>query len=73
MAAGIHAAGGAAEFMPLDESDARQWQETVTAIVACHGHVDELVNNADILLFKSLRDTSAEEWDRLFNVNVRWP
>ncbi|WP_370305056.1 SDR family NAD(P)-dependent oxidoreductase [Sinimarinibacterium flocculans] len=71
VAAGIRQAGGKAEFIALDVTDERQWQEAVNAIVARHGRIDVLVNNAGIFMAKPLLDTSTEEWDRMFNVNVR--
>lgn len=34
-------------------------------------HVDLLVNNAGIDLYKQVQDTTEEEWDEIFNVNVK--
>ncbi|MEW6465937.1 MAG: glucose 1-dehydrogenase [Pseudomonadota bacterium] len=71
VAAGIRQAGGEAEFMALDVRDEAQWRQTVEAIVARHGRIDVLVNNAGVFLAKSVLDTSTEEWDRVFDINVR--
>ena len=35
------------------------------------GNIDILVNNAGISLQKLFQDTSEEEWDKIFNVNVK--
>lgn len=35
------------------------------------GHVDALVLNAGVGLYKLLTDTEVSEWDEIFNVNVR--
>lgn len=46
-------------------------EEDVKALFRRFGNVDVLVNNAGISLVKQLQDVTAEEWDRLFAVNVR--
>lgn len=71
VAAGIRHAGGQAEFLALYVTYERQWQETVTAVVARYGRIGVHINNAAILLPKSLQNNTTEEWDRVFNVNVR--
>lgn len=35
------------------------------------GHVDVLVNNAGVGLYKLITETTDAEWDKLFNVNVK--
>jgi cyclopentanol dehydrogenase len=70
-AKGIRERGGRADFLPLDVTNERQWTETVDAIVAKAGRIDALVNNAGILLLKPTHETTTEEWDRVFNINVR--
>lgn len=42
----------------------------VQALFSAVGRVDVLVNNAGVSLFKQVQDTTKEEWDRLFAVNV---
>ena len=34
-------------------------------------HIDVLVNNAGVDLYMQVQDTSEEEWDRLFDINVK--
>ncbi len=43
----------------------------IAKVVAQYGRIDVLVNNAGIEFAKTVVDTTVEEWDRLFAVNVR--
>jgi len=38
-----------------------------------HGSIDILVNSAGVLVRKETLDITVEEWDRIFDVNVRGP
>jgi len=67
----INNAGGKAEFLPLNVTDDTNWKSVVDQVVTKHGKVDVLVNNAGILIFKAVEETTTEEWDRIFNVNVK--
>lgn len=67
----IRKQGGQADFLALDVTNEAQWTSVVNAIVAKAGRIDCLVNNAGILVLKPAHETSTEEWDRVFNVNVR--
>jgi len=67
----INSAGGKAEFLPLNVTSDTNWESVVDQVVAKHGKIDVLVNNAGILLFKAVDETTTEEWDRIFDVNVK--
>ena len=55
-----------------DVSDPLQAEELVKKTLENFGHIDVLVNNAAIALTqKVICDVGADEWDRLFAVNVR--
>ncbi len=54
-----------------DVSDEKAVCEMISEIERERGSVDVLVNNAGIALVKMLADTSEEEWDRVFDVNVK--
>lgn len=53
-----------------DVTDEARWQEIVSDVVARHGRIDVLVNNAGILMFKNLLETSPADLRRVFEVNA---
>jgi NAD(P)-dependent dehydrogenase (short-subunit alcohol dehydrogenase family) len=61
---------GAQPFM-ADLAERDEVTASVTAAIASLGGVDVLVNNAGVLRFSSILDMTAEEWDNMFDVNVR--
>lgn len=65
--------GAQAHFMPLDVSNAAQWDQVISDIIAAHGRLDILVNNAGILATGSrqtIEDTDLEQWRAIQTVNV---
>lgn len=54
-----------------DMADARAVADMVEQVAAHYGRIDALVNNAGVALWKLAMDTTVEEWDALFAVNVR--
>lgn len=46
-------------------------QNTITEIKNSFKSIDVLVNNAGVSLFKQINDTTVEEWNKLFDVNVK--
>lgn len=68
--AGINKAGGKASYAHLDVTDEAGWKALVDKIVAQHGGLDVLVNNAGISgsAEKDLYDTAA--WNRLMGINA---
>jgi len=61
MKQGIEARGGSAFAYSADLSDAEDTERLITLILAEHGHVDVLVNNAGI----SIRRSVAKSYDRV--------
>jgi 3alpha(or 20beta)-hydroxysteroid dehydrogenase len=53
----------------LDVSKEEQWKRVVTQIVAAHGRLDVLVNNAAIAVYDAVHDCSTENWRRVLAVN----
>jgi 3-oxoacyl-[acyl-carrier protein] reductase len=45
--------------------------ELVAEVVARHGRIDILVNNAALLIRKEIDEYADEDWDRTFDVNLR--
>jgi NADP-dependent 3-hydroxy acid dehydrogenase YdfG len=71
VAAKITRDGGVAEALALDVSVAADAQRTADQIVAKHGRIDLLVNNAGINVPKrSWKDMELEGWDKLVEVNL---
>jgi 3alpha(or 20beta)-hydroxysteroid dehydrogenase len=62
--------GPSATYHHLDVSDLAQWEAVVADIVAAHGRLDVLVNNAGIFRNGSLLDGSLDDWDLVLRVNA---
>lgn len=64
-------AGGKALFLKHDVTKEASWQEVIDQASRTFGGINILVNNAAVLLSKTLENTSVEEWDLLFDVNAK--
>ena len=71
--AGIESAGGNAVAIQADMGQVAEVRHLVKEAVRRFGRLDILVNNAGVHMFKSLVDTTEEEYDRLFAVNAKGP
>jgi len=69
----IRAAGVRALALAADLADADAPGGAVAAAHAAFGRLDILVNNAGGTRIAPLLETSAEQWDRVFALNVRGP
>jgi 3alpha(or 20beta)-hydroxysteroid dehydrogenase len=58
-----------AEYTHLDVRSESEWQTVVDGVVARHGALDVLVNNAAIDLVKRLDATTLDEWSNLVAIN----
>jgi NAD(P)-dependent dehydrogenase (short-subunit alcohol dehydrogenase family) len=67
----IRASGGEATYVHLDVTSEREWRAAVETAVRQYGKLHVLVNNAGIIIRKSIEETSVEEWDRTQAINVR--
>lgn len=54
-----------------DVSDEAQVANMFKEFFLLYNRIDVLVNNAGISSIKVIQDTTAEEWDKIFGVNVR--
>jgi 3-oxoacyl-[acyl-carrier protein] reductase len=73
VAAALAADGGRASAEAVDIADAASVARMVDAVVARHGRIDVLVNNASIfstLAMRPFTEIPLEEWDRVLRVNV---
>jgi NAD(P)-dependent dehydrogenase (short-subunit alcohol dehydrogenase family) len=67
----INAIGGAAIALTADVSMEADVRRVVDETVAAFGGIDVVFNNAGIVRRATAIDTTVEEWDRVFGVNVR--
>jgi 3-oxoacyl-[acyl-carrier protein] reductase len=56
--------------LKCDVCDTSDVNSLVKATMEMFGGIDVLVNNAGILLYKNLEDTSEEEWTKTININL---
>ena len=63
------AAQNGAHYLPLDVADENSWQDAKAYLSAKVGALEGLVNNAGIILMKSIRDTTLAEFRRVNAVN----
>ncbi|THU83386.1 NAD(P)-binding protein [Dendrothele bispora CBS 962.96] len=54
-----------------DVSSEDQVEKLVKDVVSKHGSLDIMIANAGIVLVKPFSETTVEEWDRIFSINVR--
>jgi 3-oxoacyl-[acyl-carrier protein] reductase len=67
----IEAVGGKAIAIQADAANAEAVEAAVEKTVTTFGGIDVLVNNAGTAIPKKFEDTTLDELDRLFNINVR--
>ncbi len=68
---GTRGAGGLGCALAGDVSDPADVDRMVAATVSEFGGLDLLVNNAGVLFLKRFEDSTLEEWDKTFAVNLR--
>ena len=62
--------GDSVIFCQHDVTDEKSWQAITSKAETEFGKIDVLVNNAGVLLFKSIADTEKEEFERVLGVNL---
>ncbi|KRC47091.1 short-chain dehydrogenase [Leifsonia sp. Root227] len=67
----IRAAGGTAIALTADVSNEADIERVVADTVSEFGGVDVVFNNAGIIRRTTAVETTADEWDRVFGVNVK--
>ncbi len=67
----IEQAGGKALAIQADATDATAVKKAVDKTVSTFGALDVLVNNAGTAISKAFEETTVEEIDQMFNLNVR--
>ncbi|HTY61446.1 MAG TPA: glucose 1-dehydrogenase [Acidobacteriota bacterium] len=66
----IRAAGGSAVCLQHDVSSEDAWHRVIQCTLEEFGRLDVLVNNAGVIIYKTIEDTSLAEWRRLMSVNL---
>ena len=59
-----------ADFLPQDVRSEDGWQRVIAEVVARHGRLDVLVNNAGIFTNCPVDETPLEDWQRVLDVNL---
>jgi NAD(P)-dependent dehydrogenase (short-subunit alcohol dehydrogenase family) len=70
-AAGRELDGDSVAFVRADVASRADVERVVRGAVERFGGLDILFNNAGIAIFKTLEQTSEEEWDRVVDVNLK--
>jgi cyclopentanol dehydrogenase len=60
-------------YQHLDVTDESHWKNTYSKVMETYGRLDLVVNNAGINIRVVIEECSVEQWDRMFQVNVRGP
>lgn len=72
-AAAIRAAGGDAQVLGADLTEARSCEGLVDETVAAFGGLDVLVNSAAVMVRTPIGEVTGEQWDAMFSLNLRAP
>jgi len=67
----LHAEGHEAHFIATDVSRRAEVERLVQGAVERYGRLDIVVNDAATFLFRSLEDTTEEDWDRVIDTNLK--
>jgi len=70
-ASAIEAAGGRATSLQMDVTDAASVAAGVEGIVAEHGGLDVVINNAGITIVGAAHDMEEDDWDRELAINLK--
>lgn len=64
------ASSSSVHFVPLDVTSEDSWQSVVDGVVGDAGQLDVLVNNAGVIAYEAILDTTLEQWNRLVSVDM---
>ncbi len=63
--------GHRALALPCDVRVASQVEAAVARVVEAHGHVDVLINNAGVFVWRPFAQLSEEDWDKTLDTNLK--
>lgn len=72
VARSIETQGGTAHARRLDVTNIAAVDDAIAEVAVTHGRLDYCFNNAGIGFAGEFRDSTAEQWRRVFEVNVFW-
>ncbi len=61
---------GSGLFVHHDVTDESSWQRLIEETASAFGEIDVLVNNAGVLLFRTIADTSKADFERVTSINL---
>lgn len=67
----IEAEGGKAEIFVADVTDIDQMKAMADFAIEKFGRIDNLVNNAGLMLFSQWKDVAIEEWNAMIDTNIK--
>lgn len=67
----IEDGGGKAELFVADITDIDQMKAMVDFTIEKFGKVDNLVNNAGLMLFSQWKDVAIDEWNTMIDTNIK--
>jgi NAD(P)-dependent dehydrogenase (short-subunit alcohol dehydrogenase family) len=67
----IRQKGGNAIFIRCDVSNEEDVKKMVQTTIEAYGQIDILVNNAGVGVYKSVLETTSEEWDRCLAIDLK--
>lgn len=70
VAADIRASGGQAMALSHDVTSEADWDAVFDTIIAGHGQLDVIVNNAGIAVLRMIEDMTTADWNLQNNVNL---
>jgi NAD(P)-dependent dehydrogenase (short-subunit alcohol dehydrogenase family) len=63
--------GSKVDFQKMDITKPEDWKRVVDKIIAEHGRIDVLVNNAAICEYEPILETSIEQYDRILDIDLK--
>ncbi len=69
--ADLRGSGAEVTYVHLDVTKESDWQNAIEVAERQYGRLNVLVNNAGILLYGGIEETSEADWDRIMSVNVK--
>jgi cyclopentanol dehydrogenase len=58
-------------FVKMDVTQPDQWKSVVADIVAEHGRIDILINNAAVCEYEPILETTEEQYDRVLDIDLK--